>query len=434
MTMQNRMRIGWMILCVVVTLFGSTGRVAGQTPADAELGAVLNAGDLWLLRERYPVLKDSVSMEMLQLIAEAQLGVGFNRLEEAEAVLDVLLRKYQEEMGPTTTLNMAAVRAFNLLNLGHYAAAGEIGAQLVAALEGSQAPEAISGLRFIERVGQGLADVPAPYLERPDRDVQVPMKVIATGRGHHLHIPVEVNGVTRDFIFDTGCSFGNFVTEEYAREVGLRIVADSIPVAGAQVGLVKLATADSLRIGDLVYHHPVFMVAPPDPELDESLAYDGVLGFNFMRAAQEIVLDVEKGMFVFPAAVGTGTPNMVLASNVPYVRIRYDGEPFDLLFDSGNVKTDLGTDFARSFPKAVAGLPECHIQRGGFGGMVDLRAVTLPEWTFTLAGVSVTLHDTDVYETDQTLSFYSGSLGCDCILAFRRLTLNYAHMYLRGER
>ena len=79
MTMQNRMRIGWMILCVVVTLFGSTGRVAGQTPADAELGAVLNAGDLWLLRERYPVLKDSVSMEMLQLIAEAQLGVGFNR-------------------------------------------------------------------------------------------------------------------------------------------------------------------------------------------------------------------------------------------------------------------------------------------------------------------------------------------------------------------
>lgn len=306
MTMQNRMRIGWMILCVVVTLFGSTGRVAGQTPADAELGAVLNAGDLWLLRERYPVLKDSVSMEMLQLIAEAQLGVGFNRLEEAEAVLDVLLRKYQEEMGPTTTLNMAAVRAFNLLNLGHYAAAGEIGAQLVAALEGSQAPEAISGLRFIERVGQGLADVPAPYLERPDRDVQVPMKVIATGRGHHLHIPVEVNGVTSDFIFDTGCSFGNFVTEEYAREVGLRIVADSIPVAGAQVGLVKLATADSLRIGDLVYHHPVFMVAPPDPELDASLAYDGVLGFNFMCAAQEIVLDVEKGMFVFPAAVGTG--------------------------------------------------------------------------------------------------------------------------------
>ena len=59
---------------MLAMLFGGTGRAAGQTPADAELAAVLNTGDLWLLRERYPVLKDSVSVEMLRLIAEAQLG------------------------------------------------------------------------------------------------------------------------------------------------------------------------------------------------------------------------------------------------------------------------------------------------------------------------------------------------------------------------
>lgn len=428
------MRIGWAILCAVAMLFGGIGRAMGQTPADAELAAVLNDGDLWQLRERYPALKDSVSVEMLRLIAEAQLGVGFNRLEEAAAALDVLLGTYQEALGAETSFGMASLQAFNLLNLGRYAEAGQIGAELVAALEGHVPFEAMYGLLFIERVGQGLAEVPAPCMERPERDVHVPMKVVETGRGHHLHIPVEVNGVTKDFIFDTGCSFGNFVTEAYAEEVGLRIVADSIPISGMSIGLVKLATADSLRVGDMVYHNPVFMVAPPDPEVDEEFGFDGVLGFNFLRAAREIVIDVEAEEFVFPAAISSGAPNMYLASNMPYVRIQYDGEPFDILFDTGNVHGDLGADFARRFPSAIAGLPESNVRRGGFGGLTELRAVTLPEFTFRLDGVPVTLYDTDVCATDDTLTFYAGSLGADFVLAFRRLTINYEQMFLRGEQ
>lgn len=69
--------------------------------------------------------------------------------------------------------------------------------------------------------------MPQPYLERPNRDISVPSSVETVGRGKHIYIPVEVNGTTRDYVFDTGCSFGNFVSEKYAEEVGLEIVADS---------------------------------------------------------------------------------------------------------------------------------------------------------------------------------------------------------------
>lgn len=428
------MRIGWALLCLLAMLFGGTGRAAGHTPADAELAAVLNTGDLWLLRERYPVLKDSVSVEMLRLIAEAQLGVGFNRLEEADVALGALLGTYREALGEETSLGIAGLQAFNLLNLGRYAEAGSIGVEMVDALEDRVPFEAMFGLLFVERVVQGLAEVPAPYMARPEQDVRVPMKIVETGRGHHFHIPVEVNGVTKDFIFDTGCSFGNFVTEAYAEEVGLRIVADSIPISGMRIGLVKLATADSLRVGDMVYHNLVFMVAPPDPEVDEMFGFDGVLGVNFLCAAREIVIDVEAGEFVFPAAISSGEPNMCLASNMSYVRIQYDGEPFDIHFDTGNVHSDLGADFAQRFPETVVGLPETNVRRGGFGGLTELRAVTLPEFTFRLDGVPVTLYDTDVCATDNTLTFYAGSLGADFVLAFRRLTINYERMFLRGEQ
>lgn len=42
---------------------------------------------------------------------------------------------------------------------------------------------------------------------------------VALDRGQHIYIPVEVNGTTKSYIFDTGCSFGNFVSEKYEEEV-----------------------------------------------------------------------------------------------------------------------------------------------------------------------------------------------------------------------
>lgn len=47
-----------------------------QTSSDIKLGEFLNKGDLLQLRTQYPLLKYSVSVKMLNLIAEAQLGAA----------------------------------------------------------------------------------------------------------------------------------------------------------------------------------------------------------------------------------------------------------------------------------------------------------------------------------------------------------------------
>lgn len=198
------------VLLLLVTLACGL-RAPAQTPADQRLGELLNGGDLFRLREEYPRLKDSLSIDMLDLLVRSQLGVAFNRPEEAAPALDSLLLLHQDALGAESTLSMAALRAMNLLNLGMYAQAGAAGGDLVRVLESSLPFESYFGLVYIERIGKALSDVPAPSLERPDRTVTVPMKCEAVGRGHHLYIPVEVNGQTRDFVFDTGCSSGCFV-------------------------------------------------------------------------------------------------------------------------------------------------------------------------------------------------------------------------------
>ena len=49
---------------LIAILFGYTS-VYPQTLADVKMGEILNNGDLFQIREQYPILKDSVSIEML---------------------------------------------------------------------------------------------------------------------------------------------------------------------------------------------------------------------------------------------------------------------------------------------------------------------------------------------------------------------------------
>ena len=397
------------LLCVFLLGHGS---VYSQTLADVKMGEILNSGDLFQIREQYPILKDSLSMEMLNLVSEAQLGIGFNKLERAGSALDSLLQFHQTELGAETSVGMAALRAMNLLNLGLYSQAGKAGEDLVNAFKDVLPFESLYSFVFIERVGKALSNCAGSYLERPSHDITVPMKCDTVGRGFHFYIPVEVNGITKDYIFDTGCSFGNFVSEEYAEEVGLKIISDSIPVSGMGVGFVKLAVADSLKVGEIVYHNPIFMVAPPDETLDSVFT---------------------SGAFVFPYQISDGAPNMFLSSNTPIIRIEYEGKPFDMVFDTGNVKSNLGNEFAQMFPEVLSGLPEHESRFGGFGGVSKTKAVTLPEFGFSLSGQPVTLHDTEVWMESSGSQLSYSSLGADFVLAFKRLIINYKNMFVRGE-
>ena len=419
------------ILTCIALLF--IGNANAQSAADSELAALLNSGDMLRLNARYSQMKDSLQVPMLARLAEANLYANFNQLEKAEAAMADLFTHHQQELDAQTQIGMAALRAMNFLNLGQYAAAGELGGSLVAALAPQVPFEELYSFVFIERMGKALAHHPAPFLSRPAATQSIPMRIDSAGRGQHLLIPVQVNGITKEFIFDTGCSFGNFASEAYAKEVGLEILSDSIPVSGMEIGFVKLAVADSLCVGDLVYHHPIFLVAPPHEEVDSVFTFDGVLGYHFIRDAKEVILDFEKGCFLFPEQPSEAEPNMYLSSNTPKVRIFYQQQPIDITLDSGNVKSDLGAWFKERFPEAIPQDAQVQpLKRGGFGGIESFTGYVLPEITFQLGETPFTLRQVEVVnDTENRLA--AGSLGTDFLQTFKRVTINYDKMFVKGE-
>lgn len=88
---------------------------------------------------------------MLDFIAEAQLGIGFNKLENAAVALDSLLMHHQNEIGAETSIGLAALQGLNYLNSGLYAQAGKVGENLVNALKGSVPFESLYSFVFIEK-------------------------------------------------------------------------------------------------------------------------------------------------------------------------------------------------------------------------------------------------------------------------------------------
>lgn len=421
----------FILTCIALLLMGN---VNAQSAADLELAEMLNSGDMLRLNDRYPQMKDSLQVPMLARLAEANLYVSFNQLEKAEEAMADLFAHHQQELDAQTQIGMSALRAMNFLNLGQYAAGGELGGTLVAALEQQVPFEQLYSFVFMERIGKALTHSPAPFLSRPTATQQVPMRIDSVGRGHHLMIPVQVNGITKDFIFDTGCSFGNFVSEAYAKEAGLKIVSDSIPVSGTQIGYVKLGVADSLCVGDMVYHHPIFLIAPPNAETDSIFSFDGVLGYHFIRDAKEIILDFEHDCFIFPEQPSEAEPNMYLSSNTPKIRIFYQQQPIDITMDSGNVKSDLGAWFKERFPDAIPqDAQERSLKRGGFGGVESFTGYVLPEITFQLGATPFTLRQVEVVN-DAENRLAAGSLGTDFLQAFKRVTINYDQMFVKGEK
>ena len=148
-----------------------------------------------------------------------------------------------------------------------------------------------------------------------------------------MTVPVHIGGNVRDFVFDTGAAQFNFVSERFARENGIRMIADSIPVAGIGRGWVGLGVADSLAVGDIVMRNPVFLISPPDRATDTIEVISAVLGNAFMRKAERFTIDNRTGTSSFlPNGRCTRTErkrmaNMMLNSFQPYVRIHADGIP-----------------------------------------------------------------------------------------------------------
>ena len=305
---------------------------AGQH-ADARIGALLNSGDYFTLREVLPRQADSIASPVVRGMAETLVGTFFNRPADALTAVSELLETYGDELGPDNATSMVFMALLDLFMLDRYAAAAELTNDFIADIDGSLPDELLFSLEFFRRTGHALAGRPAPELVMPEGGTCVPYRLDSVGRGRIMTVPVHIGGQRPRFRL----RYGRSTVQLRLRKVRPRerntddCRLDSR--RGYRPGGVGLGVADSLAVGGIVMRNPVFLISPPDQVTDTIEVISAVLGNAFMRKAERFTIDNRTRHIVFPAertlhADGTERmANMMLNSFQPYVRIHADGIP-----------------------------------------------------------------------------------------------------------
>lgn len=454
--------ITFILLCVLILSAQAQAQAQDQTQAqaqntaassaDEQAATLINTQNWFALEALYPKVQSELS-PFVDLLCQAALGSHFNRLPQSCEAIATLLNEHQEVVYGASEGSVAgwllSMLVGNLQELGAYGQAADLLDQFSAGSEGDDN----RANRMIQRWYRTLERRPRTTLSRPEGEVVLPLtldSVIvvspldgASKAAYNFYTEVDINGRKEHFIFDTGCSNASFVSESFAARHNLEAVCDSISASGVGgVGMVRIATTDSMRLGSVTIHNPYFMVFNEGEDSSKIGHINAVLGTDFMRLAGQIELRPKEGVFILPATPATtpasGSNLMHDTTSGQYaLHCGINGDDLvTMIFDTGCSGTGLSRNYYLLHREKIerTGIKR-ETAAGGFGGIVRGTGYDLPQMTFTIGGSSRTLPKVTVNADFDSIveGNSSGMLGMDLYGQFDRIVFDFGQMFISAE-
>lgn len=441
------MRIILTILLVLFPTLWIGAQEQSAQNANQRVAELINSSDLVALSGELPSLRGQV-VKPLQALADALVAYHEGRHEDSNKAI-AELSEYAPELGSEVVFNMLQLSVYNYLMSENYAEGAQIVDLILQTLpEGDSAAESRESLEATQRWMNALAAKDKVAILRPQTDVSVPFEIREMGQGEHIIVRLSTNGgqVQQEAIFDTGCSFANFISTKAAERMGVEIVAEDIIVRGFGKGYARLGILPEAKLGDVTIKNMTFLVV--DKLVPDNVQVDGmcdmVLGTHVIRKLGEIRIEVQDKLLLLPQeqSVAPQRRNLFFNAGQYYLLCRDGEEQLTLHFDTGNVKTQLSSKyFTRFQSKVEAEGGEVERSRsGGFGGVKWCDVRTLPKVklevereTLKLDSIAVNL-PTNYEDGELFVEEYDGSAGVDFITSAQRVTLDLKRMFFRIDK
>lgn len=441
------MRIILTILLVLFPTLWVGAQEQSAQNANQRVAELINSSDLGALSDELPSLRGLV-VKPLQALADALVAYHEGRHEDSNKAI-AELSEYAPELGSEVVFNMLQLSVYNYLMSENYAEGAQIVDLILQTLpEGDSTAESRESLEATQRWMSALAAKDKVAILRPQTDVSVPFEIREMGQGEHIIVRLSTNGgqVQQEAIFDTGCSFANFISTKAAERMGVEIVAEDIIVRGFGKGYARLGILPEAKLGDVTIKNMTFLVV--DKLVPDNVQVDGmcdmVLGTHVIRKLGEIRIEVQDKLLLLPQeqSVAPQRRNLFFNAGQYYLLCRDGEEQLTLHFDTGNVKTQLSSKyFTRFQSKVEAEGGEVERSRsGGFGGVKWCDVRTLPKVklevereTLKLDSIAVNL-PTNYEDGELFVEEYDGSAGVDFITSAQRVTLDLKRMFFRIDK
>ena len=441
------MRIILTILLVLFPTLWVGAQEQSAQNANQRVAELINSSDLGALSDELPSLRGQV-VKPLQALADALVAYHEGRHEDSNKAI-AELSEYAPELGSEVVFNMLQLSVYNYLMSENYAEGAQIVDLILQTLpEGDSTAESRESLEATQRWMNALAAKDKVAILRPQTDVSVPFEIREMGQGEHIIVRLSTNEgqVQQEAIFDTGCSFSNFISTKAAERMGVEIVAEDIIVRGFGKGYARLGILPEAKLGDVTIKNMTFLVV--DKLVPDNVQVDGmcdmVLGTHVIRKLGEIRIEVQDKLLLLPQeqSVAPQRRNLFFNAGQYYLLCRDGEEQLTLHFDTGNVKTQLSSKyFTRFQSKVEAEGGEVERSRsGGFGGVKWCDVRTLPKVklevereTLKLDSIAVNL-PTNYEDGELFVEEYDGSAGVDFITSAQRVTLDLKRMFFRIDK
>lgn len=381
---------------------------------------------------------------VISLCTKAFTGYVFNNNEQAiQAVYD-LMNNHQDELDTGTIFNLVYLGALGYNALGmHKECADYLGPFLESVRPIAEIPkEMYAGHERFYNLSCALAQFPKMTIERHGRGV-VPFvrDTVGPKRNVSLRVDAQINGQYSSPVLDTGAA-QCVITPDAAVRYGLKITNGSLIVDAAKSEEVKYAVADELIIGDITLHNVVFAMMDfkaGHPEAEQYLNFDAIIGLNVLNAMGEMALDFEHDVITVPEQPVTfGKPNLMrsVSALTFSVRTYHDGEPINLLVDTGNSDyMFLGGEYFASHKDWVESNAEVvPFRQAGLNGVILGQKYQLKDFNINVDGNDFSIPEVFVASSEQAAFLEGNNMGLPAMALSKRVILNFRDAYMKIEK
>jgi predicted aspartyl protease len=397
------------------------------------LSELLENKDFFRLRTELDSAGNKLSKKRL-LYYEIMSEMAFGNEELSNEHASAFLNQYGKQNNDSVNASVLDVMAHNYLQLYQYKEAVEIYGTLIDKYTNVYDSATIAGYQNVKELFGAFENV-KPQIVHKTGDCEIkahrnPFK--------HLMIPVRCKATEDEFIFDTGANLST-ITDSCATKMGLAIIDSDIAVGAAQGQTIqtKLAVADSLYVGDMLFENVVFLVAPAEtmtfPQIN--LEIHGVIGFPVIRQMGEIQLHKDGTVFIPETPKDRKLNNLFFDGLIPIVQAFSDNDTLSFVFDTGAAGSELSRKYYESHKSEVEQKGTLRKgKRGSAGGMTEIEEYVIPDFPYAIGTKNAVLPSMPVLleEYDYHKS-YDGSIGQDIISQFNTLIINFKNMYIDFE-
>lgn len=422
-----------LIILSLTLILASCANKTNDKVIDYTLNQLLEQKNYFKLRELLVSNEDKLKESRL-LYYKAFVAKAFGERNQSNEHIDILLAKYKNEFNDTIVTRLLDLKAANYLYNYEYKQASDIYTKILNDYPKVLDSADIANYNNIKNIFGSFSKV-KPQIMHKHNFVKI---ASSRNKFNHLMTPVKSNGVSENFIFDTGANLST-IAESQAEKMNLTIFDQKIDVGSStQINVQsKLAVADSFYVGDILFENVVFLVMPDEqltfPEMNYQI--NGIIGFPVIHQLEEVRLHKDGSISIPNTPNESKLKNMVLEGLNPVVQLLSENDTLLFTFDTGAKNSELSFKYFNDHKAEMEKKGELQMnERGGAGGQTMVKEYILKNFPLIIGSKKTTLEKIPVTLEEYGFNkYFDGNLGQDVFTMFDTLIINFKYMYVDFE-